>query len=330
MDYLVLSSNIESHENHDILFPIRTRFGFGRYSILMRFSSFSHGFVRNVSYRGSCLSTLAQWSPHDWTIYGVPLIPSLSSRPLRSWSTKLGLCWFLMTVLEFATEWTARIVLQRVLRRTNLCFFSSSFIWNDFQVESPDLTMNNLWCWQNWIHHWRCGLVNSLNDMTPTAAKRLDLLTVLGFFYGNSLRLCTSCKLQSDIKAHTWMLTIAMKFLGQSGPLIFCYSPFMLSSCMFLLELHWYSTYIRILTDDLELISSTSLHLTHLTFCRALGTSHGSRHSPPGLLAPELNSRLCVKNTFLDGGKMDENGGWRGTKTMDRDTGLEVFYCDSE
>lgn len=51
---------------------------------------------------------------------------------------------------------------------------SSSSFCMERQVECPDLTMNNLiWCWQNWIHHWRCGLVNSFNQITPTA-KWLD------------------------------------------------------------------------------------------------------------------------------------------------------------
>ena len=108
------------------------------------------------------------------------LIPGkcLPSMPwaLRSWSTKLGPCWFLMTVLEFATEWTAQTVLQRVLWHKfapSESLKASSFCV-ERQVECPDLTMNNLiWCWQNWIHHWRCGLVNSFNQITPTA-KWLD------------------------------------------------------------------------------------------------------------------------------------------------------------
>lgn len=88
-------------------------------------------FFRNVSYGGSCLSTLAR-------LVKIPLIPGkcLPFMPwaLRSWSTKLGPCWFLMTVLEFATEWTAQTVLQRVLwhkfARSESCHLQA-FVWND-------------------------------------------------------------------------------------------------------------------------------------------------------------------------------------------------------
>ena len=129
---------------------------------------------RNVSYRGSCLSTLARLVDSVKITVAFRLCLGLWGLDPQSWA--LADFWWRSSSSQQSGPHRpySRGCFGTNLPLHSVRVVSSSSFCMERQVECPDLTMNNLiWCWQNWIHHWRCGLVNSFNQIAPTA-KWLD------------------------------------------------------------------------------------------------------------------------------------------------------------